>query len=123
MFCSKDISPNEKYVLLGTYNLPTKPNEENFFHFICWLEWFNTLIKNKARENTAKMQQQAIQLFNNPAMKERLSQLRGSEQVMKMLSTPLTKKNIEFVEEESKKIKDDKNTKKGDTKGRKTQVR
>jgi len=51
--CQKIINlDKEKYVLLGTYN-GKKVMDESYFHFQCWLEWYNSKVKEKT-ENTLK---------------------------------------------------------------------
>ena len=51
--CQKMINLHkEKYVLLGTYNAK-EIMDESYFHFQCWVDYFNSKTKEKA-ENTLK---------------------------------------------------------------------
>jgi len=92
--CFKKINlKTDKFVFIGTYNSVGGKDVENFFHFVCFVDWYNQKVIEKARNSVQFMQQKAMQLFNNPVMKSMLSQITGSEQVLRMLQTPLEKKN------------------------------
>ena len=53
MNCQKMIDlDKEKYVCLGTYHAGSTL-DESFFHFKCWVDYFNSKTKEKA-ENTLK---------------------------------------------------------------------
>lgn len=45
--CSKEIGKKEKYVLVGTYNMPKGKKSEHFFHFRCWIDHFNNAVSQK----------------------------------------------------------------------------
>ena len=124
MYCSKNISlKDEQFVLIGTYNRVQKPDDEQYFHFTCFVDWFNQKVKQKAENNVKMMQGKAMELFNNPMIKGMLSQIQGSGNVLSMLSTPLEIDipKIDVVNKISEKIKDER-TKKRSGKNRKTQV-
>jgi len=88
--CFKKINlKKDNFVLIGTYNRVAGKDQENFFHFVCFVDWYNQKVMEKARNSVQFMQQKAMQLFNNPVMKSMLSQIAGSEQVLGMLQTPL----------------------------------
>ena len=89
-FCLKQINlKKDKFVLVGAYNRVEKPNDEAYFHFQCWVDFFNQRVLQKTRANIQFMQQKAMALFNNPMIKSMLSQIGGSDQLFSMLSTPL----------------------------------
>jgi reverse gyrase len=46
---------------------------------------------------TEAMQKQALQLFNHPIIKGLLSQIRGVDQILSMLSTPLSEPKTDYV--------------------------
>lgn len=53
MFCQNLINlEKDKYVFLGTYN-GENVLEKSYFHFDCWREYYNSHIKEKAK-NTLK---------------------------------------------------------------------
>lgn len=117
-FCSKKISlkdKDEQFVLLGTYNRVQKPDDETYFHFTCFVDWFNQRVKQKAENNVKMMQEKAMSLFNNPMIKGVLSQISGSGNVLSMLSTPLETDipKIEVINKISEKIKDDRKKRSG----------
>ena len=90
MFCSKKINlKKDQFVLIGTYNRVQKPDDEQYFHFVCWVDYFNKCVLNKAKANVQKMQELAMGLFNNPMIKNILSQVQGSGNILSMLSLPI----------------------------------
>jgi hypothetical protein len=47
--CKKTISTKQgAWVLIGTYNRPSKPDHEGYFHFPCFVDWFNESVREKA---------------------------------------------------------------------------
>lgn len=47
--CKKPIShKNGTYVLLGTYNHPSRNTEELYYHFPCFVEWHGKKVNEKA---------------------------------------------------------------------------
>lgn len=111
--CSKDINlKKDHHVLLGTYN--TSKQEEIYFHFDCFIKYFNERVEKRMRENVQFMQNKALNLFNSPMLKGILSQVKGSDIAMNMLSLPLDKIDKNKIKEQ---IEDDR--KKRDKKGRK----
>lgn len=106
LFCSNKIDlKKDNFVLVGTYNRVSKPNDEQYFHFLCWVDYFNQCVLNTARANVKFMQGKAMQLFNSPVMKSLLSQIQGSEQVLNMLQIPLEEKtSTNFIKKISDKI-------------------
>ena len=62
-YCEQDINlNNSKYVLLGTYN-GKKILEEGYYHFKCFVDWFNTKVTEKAT-NTLKTAGNVVGNFN-----------------------------------------------------------
>lgn len=119
--CSKKISLKKDYfVLVGTYNRVQKHDDEQYFHFSCWVDYFNQCVLNKARKNVQMMQSKAMELFNNPAIKTMLSSIGGSNQIMNMLQTPISDKQFNIVDKISKTIENDRQKRSG--KKRKTSM-
>ena len=115
--CSNKISlAKDNFVLIGTYNRVSSPDDEQFFHFTCFVEWYNQRVQEKVRNQVKFMQQKALQVFNNPTIQGVLSKIAGSEQLASMLNINLdvpTKvnyiKRVKKVtaEEVAQKIQDD----------------
>ena len=111
-FCLKKINlEKDNYVLIGTYNRVSKPDDEQYFCFLCWVDYFNNCVLKKARSNIQFTQQKAMQLFNNPVMKSMLSQIAGSDQISNMLQMPLEEKQSHIIKKISDKIQNDRKTK------------
>jgi len=107
--CSKYIDTNkgkDHYVLLGTYNRSHSKDEVCYFHFQCWVEWFMKKVNDRARMQVQGMQGMALKLVNTPIMKQALSQISGSEQILSMLQTPLSETKINYVKKVADKIQD-----------------
>lgn len=86
LHCSKYISlKNDHHVQLHTLNRQTKPDDHAYFHFQCWVDYFNIKVENKMKANIKFMQERAVQVFEHPIIKGLLSQVQGSEIAMNML--------------------------------------
>lgn len=95
--CSKPINlEKDNFVLVGTYNRISNADDESYFHFICWVDYFNECVTRKAKANLQKVQLKTMQLLNNPMIKGLLNQVQGSEQLFAMLETPLQKEHFEL---------------------------
>lgn len=107
-FCGKKISLKKDYfVLVGTYNRISKPDDDQYFHFTCWVDYFNNRVTQRAKDQVARMQEQALKLMHHPAIAGMLSQIQGSDQVLSMLQTPLNVEKINLVTKVSDKIQND----------------
>ena len=109
--CQKPVSLlKDKYVLLGTYNRGGNfPDDEVYFHWNCWLDYFNKCVLNKARSTVQGMQQQAIQLFNAPFIQKVIKGTQIEETLSNMLNRDLNEK-VSFIVPKKvveEKIKDD----------------
>ena len=81
---------NDNYVLVGTYNRKTKPSDEQFFHFFCWIDYFNLCVLKKAKANVQRMQEMALKIAKSPMIQNALSQIQGGDQILSMLNTDLS---------------------------------
>jgi hypothetical protein len=110
--CDKFIDPKEKYVDLATYNLEHVSDDHQYFHFQCFIDYFNERVRKKAMASIKMMQEKAINIFESPLIKSLISQVQGSEVALKMLHTPLDDKVVskKIV---IKKIKDDRKQRSG----------
>jgi hypothetical protein len=105
--CSEEIDLTfEKYVQLSTINNITAPDEHAYFHFPCYVDYFNKRVENKMRVQVQRMQEQAVKLFEHPIIKESLSKIRGSDMALNMLKLPLNKVTVTTKERVEKKIKE-----------------
>ena len=65
--CKKVIDrKKEKYVILSTIDLKTKFDEHSYYHFQCWIDYFNSKVIEKAKYNVEMMQKRVM---NNPMIK------------------------------------------------------
>lgn len=104
--CKKilDLS-KDKFVLLATCNMlePDKHKEEYvFFHFPCWVKYFNDRVNNKSAIQVKAMQDQALNVFNSPVLKDILETVKGSELLGKMLNTNIPVVSFPKINEEKK---------------------
>jgi len=105
--CSEEIDLTfEKYVQLSTINNLNAPDEHAYFHFPCYVDYFNKRVENKMRVQVQRMQEQAVKLFEHPIIKESLSKIRGSDMALNMLKLPLNKVTVTTKERVEKKIKE-----------------
>lgn len=75
--CKKPISRKASaYVLMGTYNRPSKPNHEAFYHFPCFVDWYNEKVREKAF-GLASDQTQIMNMINDPKLKKLASNILG----------------------------------------------
>lgn len=92
--CGESIIPKDHQVILITKR-DGKILEEVYFHINCWRDYFSISVTNKAKQTVAMMQKQAQGIFENPMIKNVLSQVQGTEQLLGMLNTPLDEKPTE----------------------------
>jgi len=110
--CSKFIDiKKDHYVQLSTYNREISPDDHAFFHFQCWVDYFNKRVENKMKANVRFMQERALQLFDNPMIKSLLEQVQGSEIALNMLKTPINTDVLVSKEKVKKQIQNDRKQK------------
>jgi hypothetical protein len=94
--CSKYINTKrDHYIELSTHNRQFSPDDYTYWHFQCWVDFFNQKVEKKMKINLKAMQEQAVKIFKTPAMKNLLSQVEGSTMAMNMLETPIHVDNFE----------------------------
>lgn len=80
--CKKQISmkkENGAYVLIGTYNRPSKPDHEGYYHFPCFVDWYNSKVQEKAF-GLANTQNEMIKMINDPKLQKLVENvLEGSD--------------------------------------------
>lgn len=110
--CGQTINTkSDNYVAVSTFNRVSKPNHHAYFHFTCWVDYFNERVMRKSKDMVSFMRNQALQVANSPLILEALREVPNFDQVLKMLNIPLTdKENVE------------QNLKNGRTKRRKTKA-
>ena len=93
----------DKHVLLGTYD-GEKTRDESYFHFKCFVKWYNKKVSEKAKNTTQEMQSKVQGLMNNPKIAGLMSMIGGTDKLKGMLNTDLNKGsdglNIEKMMEE-----------------------
>ena len=78
----------DKHVLLGTYE-GDDPKDESYFHFDCFVKWYNKKVSEKAKNVTAKMQSKVQGLMANPKIAGLMSMIGGTDKLQGMLNTDL----------------------------------
>ena len=118
--CSELIDlENDHHTQLHTINRPTQSDHCAYFHFNCWVDYFNTRVKNKANATIRSVREKAVGLFNSPMIKSALQGVAGGDVLSDMLNMPLQDKIIP-KEEIIYKIQNDRKRKpKGKSKRRK----
>lgn len=110
--CHKRIYSTTKYVRISTINLETLPDDHAYAHFDCWIDYFDSLVKQKAGERLEMMKQIFMkQIENYPNIKLFLKTNPNTQQFMKILEMPLADvdDNIEVLK---RRIRDGKAKKK-----------
>jgi len=114
----------DHHVQIHTLNRVKSKDDIAFFHFNCWTNYFNNAVENKMKDKVSMMQNQAIELFNSPELKELFEQIQGAEMLSKMIKINLNPQKIVSKKKVEKKIQDERKSKiKRSGKKRKTQVR
>ena len=62
-FCGNEII-KEKYVLLGTYD-DKKTMNETFFHFNCYVKFYNEKVKEKAMNYLKSLKEKSLGMLQN----------------------------------------------------------
>lgn len=99
--CKKPISrKNGAYVLLGTYNRPAKDDHEGYFHFPCFVDWFNAKVDERAR-GVANPQGMInlTSLINDPQLQKLAAE------IMKEEEKPVKKKRKNGTNKKTKRAK------------------
>lgn len=89
--CSLKINKKkDNYVAVSTFNRVSKPDHHGYFHFTCWVDFFNDSVSKRAKQVTSQMREQALSLMNSPMIKTALLEVPNFQQVLNMMNTPLT---------------------------------
>jgi len=87
--CEKEINiSDDKHVLLGTYT-GLDVNDESYFHFECFVKWYNKKVSEKAKNSVASMQNKAKDLFSNLAGSGVLENIGGIGKLKSLLGGDL----------------------------------
>jgi hypothetical protein len=88
-FCEKKIDLSvDKYVLLGTYE-GDDIKDESYFHFPCFVTWYNGKVLDKAKNSVQVLQDNAKQLFALLEKAGFLNNVAGIEQLKDKLGIDL----------------------------------
>jgi len=116
VFCNKEIKLiAQKYVLLGTYE-KKKPLDESYFHFQCFVEWYNKKVQEKAQNTIKGATEKAVGMFQGMGMGNLMGNLFGIKQVQDL---DLAKENNIYDYETRIKKEDNKQKEKKDGRGKK----
>ena len=116
--CEKVIDVNvDKHTLLGTYN-GDRVMDESYFHFDCFVKWYNQKVSEKAKNSVSTMQNKVQGLMQNPKIAGLMSMIGGTDKLKGMLNTDLNagsegldinKMMEEFMPKQKPEIKKDNN--------------
>ncbi len=88
-YCNNKITLSEdKFVLLGTYE-KEETKDESYFHFDCWIEFYNKQVLAKAKNNVKSFQEKAKKLFAGLTGSGMLTNVCGIDKLKGMLSKDL----------------------------------
>jgi len=100
-YCKNAINfKKDKFVLLGTYT-GKKIDNESYFHFDCFIEWYNKRVLEKATNIVQGFQQKAQGLFSQLAGSGMLENVAGMDSFKKMLNMDLGEKEFKIGEFEN----------------------
>ena len=119
-YCKENIDiKKDKYTLLGTYS-GENIEDESYFHFKCFVEWYNKKVSEKAKNSIRELQNKVQGLISNPQIANVLKGIGGVDKVESMLNFDLVSGKIPNINdmEEEEKTKD--NNKNGRTKRKST---
>ena len=93
-YCQNRIDLTEdKFVLLGTYT-GDKTDDESYFHFDCFIQWYNKQVLAKAKTTVRVFQEKAQGLFSQLINSGPLSHIAGIDNLQRMLNTDLGEKKV-----------------------------
>jgi len=78
----------DKHTLIGTYN-GDHVMDENYFHFDCFVKWYNQKVSEKAKNSVKTMQNKVQGLMENPKIAGLMSMIGGTDKLKGMLNTDL----------------------------------
>lgn len=88
--CEKVIDlKSDKHVLLGTYS-GEKIDDESYFHFTCFVKWYNQKVSEKAKNSVSTMQSKVQNLMKDPKIAGLMSMIGGTDKLKGMLNTDLS---------------------------------
>lgn len=122
--CSEKIDPKEHSVCISTYNRfdgekGNLPDDHTWFHFYCFVDYWNERAEKKARAQVQYLQSKALEVFNNPEIRSILSKIKGTDNIFTMLNTDLSEKPVP-LEKVLEKLRNDR--RKTKRKSRKTKM-
>ena len=87
--CEKEIDlSTDKHVLLGTYS-GEKIDDESYFHFNCFVKWYNQKVSEKAKNSVSQMQSKVQGLMKDPKIAGLMSMIGGTDKLKGFLNTDL----------------------------------
>lgn len=93
-YCKNAINfDKDKFVLLGTYT-GDKTDDESYFHFDCFIQWYNKQVLAKAKTTVRAFQEKAQGLFSQLAGSGALSHIAGMDNLQRMLNTDLGRRKL-----------------------------
>jgi hypothetical protein len=85
--CSKYIDiKKDHHIQMHNLNKSISPDTHTYFHYSCFVDFFNKTVENKMKSNLNGMQEKAMNLFNSPIVQNSLSQISGLHKTDPVLS-------------------------------------
>lgn len=96
--CFKKIDlKKDKFVTINTWqgksDVP-KLISEYYFHFQCWKDYFNKCVTDKAKSGVENMQKKVMGLMNIPMIKDVMSRIKGSNELLQIVGTPINQQKV-----------------------------
>ena len=108
--CNKEVEKGNHQVVLSTLNRPNNKDDHTYFHFVCFVNFWNEGVNKKVRIEVERMRLMANKVLNNPMIKSVVEQIGGGEILNSMLDQSLIKPEVIKIvnkQEVEKKIKND----------------
>ena len=87
--CGEEINVDlDNHTLISTYK-GDHVIDESYFHFYCFVKWYNRKVSEKAKNSVKTMQDKIQGLMNNPKIAGLLSMVGGVDKLKGMLNTNL----------------------------------
>ena len=102
--CQKYIDlSKDKFTLLATMNMEDGAKDELiYFHFKCFVNYWNKKSIEKAQKLVKSVQDKALEVFNNPTIKALLEQSGGDRLLGSMLNAPIEEVEVRELSFEKK---------------------
>lgn len=119
--CGKEVKKKDHQVVLSTLNRPNNNKDDHkYFHFQCFVSFWNEGVNKKVRSEVEKMRVMAFGILENPMIRGVIDKVGGGEQLQEVLGKSLIKDPVvQVVNKQEVKKKIDNERKKRERKTKK----